>query len=126
MKLSSIGYLTKEGLHNIWNNRMMSLASVVVLVSCLIITAAAALMSVNVSTLIGQLGDDNEMTVYLLPEYRIWIPLSWESGWEKFRMSKAIAILPVIRCWNNTKNNWEKKFIRVFRMAGILSAMNSV
>ncbi len=68
MKLSSIGYLTKEGLHNIWNNRMMSLASVVVLVSCLIITAAAALMSVNVSTLIGQLGDDNEMTVYLLPE----------------------------------------------------------
>ena len=65
MKLSSIGYLFKEGVKNIWNNRMMSLASVIVLVSCLVITGAAALISVNMSTLISKVGDDNQITVYL-------------------------------------------------------------
>ena len=65
MKLSSMGYLIKEGLRNIWNNRMMSLASIVVLVSCLIITGAAMLLSVNVSNLISNIGDDNQIYVYL-------------------------------------------------------------
>ena len=65
MKLSSTGYLLKEGIKNVWNNRMMSLASVIVLVSCLIITGAAALVSVNMSTLISKVGDDNQITVYL-------------------------------------------------------------
>jgi len=65
MKLSSMGYLIKEGLRNIWNNRMMSLASLVVLVSCLIITGAAMLLSVNVSNLISNIGDDNQINVYL-------------------------------------------------------------
>ena len=63
MKLSSIGYLFKEGIKNIWNNRMMSLASIIVLVSCLIITGAAMLISVNVSNLIANIGDDNQINV---------------------------------------------------------------
>ncbi len=65
MKLSSCGYLVKEGLKNIWNNRMMSLASIVVLVSCLIITGAAMLLSMNVTRLISGIGDDNQINVYL-------------------------------------------------------------
>lgn len=65
MKLSSTGYLIKEGFKNVWNNRMMSLASVAVLISCLIITGAASLISLNVSSLIAAVGDDNELTVYL-------------------------------------------------------------
>lgn len=69
MKLSGIPYLLKEGFRNIWTNRMMSLASVIVLVSCLIITGTAALVSVNVQALIAGIGDDNELTVYLKPDY---------------------------------------------------------
>lgn len=68
MKISSIGYLTKEGFKNIHHNRMMSFASVIVLVSCLIITGTAALLSVNVNVLIDSIGDDNQLTVYLKPE----------------------------------------------------------
>ena len=68
MKLSSTGYLIKEGFRNVWANRMMSLASVIVLVSCLIITGAASLISVNVNSLIASIGDDDQITVYLLPE----------------------------------------------------------
>ena len=69
MKLSGLPYLLKEGFKNIWTNRMMSLASVIVLISCLIITGTAALISVNVRTLIANIGDDNEMTVYLQPDF---------------------------------------------------------
>lgn len=65
MKHINAGYLLKEGFKNIWNNRMMSLASIVVLVSCLIITGAASLLSINVEHLISTVGDDNEITVYL-------------------------------------------------------------
>lgn len=60
-----IFYLTKEGFKNIWTNRMMSLASVIVLVSCLIITGAAFLISLNVTHLISKIGDDDQITVYL-------------------------------------------------------------
>lgn len=69
MKLSSTGYLIREGCRNIGNNRMMSLASVIVLVSCLIITGAAALISLNMTTLISRIGDDNQITVYLKKDY---------------------------------------------------------
>ena len=65
MKFSSSGYLIKEGLKNICNHRMMSLASIIVLVSCLIITGAAMLLSANVSSLISSIGDDNQINVYL-------------------------------------------------------------
>ena len=44
MKLSSLGYLLKEGAKNIWSNRTMSFASVGVLVSCLLLTGAAFLL----------------------------------------------------------------------------------
>ncbi len=60
-----IFYLIKEGFKNIWTNRMMSLASVIVLVSCLIITGAAFLISFNVTHLISKIGDDDQITVYL-------------------------------------------------------------
>lgn len=65
MKFTSSRYLVREGFKNIWNNRMMSLASVVVLVSCLVITGAAVLISTNVNSLISTIGDDNQINVYL-------------------------------------------------------------
>lgn len=65
MNISSSGYLVKEGIKNIWNNRMMSLASIFVLVSCLVITGAATLVSLNVTKLISSIGDDNMINVYL-------------------------------------------------------------
>lgn len=48
MKLSSLGYLIKEGFRNIKQNSFMSIASVLVLVSCLLLSGAAYLVFVNV------------------------------------------------------------------------------
>ena len=63
--MSSLGYLIKEGFKNIFNNRMMSLASIGVLISCLILTGSAVMLSVNVSNIVAEVGDSNVTKVFL-------------------------------------------------------------
>lgn len=64
MKLSSLGYLLKEGAKNIWSNRTMSFASVGVLVSCLLLTGAAVLFSMNIDSAMQSVEGSNSITVY--------------------------------------------------------------
>ena len=63
--MSNLGYLIKEGFKNIFNNRMMSLASIGVLISCLVLTGSAIMLSVNVSNIVDEVGEANVTTVYL-------------------------------------------------------------
>lgn len=65
MKISSIRYLMKEGVKNIWSNRTMSLASIAVLVSCLLLTGAAVLFSININTAMQSVENNNSITVYM-------------------------------------------------------------
>lgn len=68
MNGSSFKYLLKEGLKNIWSNRMMSIASVAVLVCCLVLTGTAVLMSLNVSQAMKSVENSNSVQVYLNDE----------------------------------------------------------
>ena len=63
--LNSFFYLVKQGFKNLWNNRLMSLASIGVLVSCMLLIGAAALLAVNVSSVVDELEDQSEAIVYL-------------------------------------------------------------
>ena len=63
--LNSFFYLVKQGFKNLWNNRLMSLASIGVLVSCMLLIGAAALLAVNVSNVVDELEDQSEAIVYL-------------------------------------------------------------
>ena len=65
MKLSSIRYLTKEGIKNTWVNRLMTLASIGVLVACMVIIGLALLISENVAVAIGNLEQQNVVMVYM-------------------------------------------------------------
>lgn len=65
MKFSSISYLTKEGIKNTWVNRLMTLASVGVLVACMVIIGLAVLISENVNVAIGNLEEQNVVMVYM-------------------------------------------------------------
>lgn len=69
MRISGFGYLIKEGLKNVWNNRLMSIASICVLVSCLVLTGSAVLLSLNVSQVVESVGSSNETTVYIKEGY---------------------------------------------------------
>lgn len=65
MKGSSFGYLVKEGARNIYANRLMSLASIGVLVACLLLIGAAALFSLNVNNAVGVMEAQNEVVVFI-------------------------------------------------------------
>lgn len=65
MTLSSLRYLLKEGFKNLWCNRTMSLASIAVLVSCLLLTGAAVVFSMNVNEAMKSLEANNSVQVYL-------------------------------------------------------------
>lgn len=64
--MKGFGYLIKEGFKNVYANRIMSIASVCVLVSCLVMTGAAALFSLNVREIVSNVEKTNETTVYIL------------------------------------------------------------
>ena len=52
---SSLRYLTKEGFRNVWTNRMMSLASICVLMSCLVLIGSAAMVFLNIDSLLERI-----------------------------------------------------------------------
>lgn len=63
--MSGLGYLIKEGFRSIWSNRIMSIASICVLVSCLVLTGSAELISMNIEKEVESVGKTNETTVYI-------------------------------------------------------------
>lgn len=65
MKLYNFRYLLKEGFRNLKGNRTMTIASVAVLVSCLILTGAAMLFSLNIGVAMESIEGNNSITVYL-------------------------------------------------------------
>lgn len=64
MKLSSMRYLTKEGIKNIWVNRLMTIASIGVLVACMVLIGLAMLISFNVDLALGNLEKQNVVMVF--------------------------------------------------------------
>lgn len=67
MSITSIRYLLKEGFKNIWNNRLMSFASICVLLFCLLLTGGSILFSLNISSALETVEKQNNITVYLEP-----------------------------------------------------------
>ncbi len=68
MRISGFGYLIKEGIKSIWSNRMMSLASIGVLISCLLLTGTAELLTMTVSYNLESIGGTNVTRVFLEQE----------------------------------------------------------
>ncbi len=64
----SFGYLTKEGFRNLWSNRLMSFASVAVLLSCMIMIGSAFMLLVNIQSVIDNIEDKNVIMVYVVQD----------------------------------------------------------
>ena len=65
MRASSVRYLVKSGVKNLWNNRMMTIASVGTLIACLLIVGFAVLFSINVDSIVEYMGQQNEIVVFM-------------------------------------------------------------
>ena len=65
MTASSFRYLIKEGFRNTWTNRMMSIASICVLMSCLVLMGCATMIFLNIDSLLGRIEDENVVMVFI-------------------------------------------------------------
>lgn len=62
---SSLSYLTKEGFRSIWSNRLMSVASIAVLTSCLVMIGCATLLFLNIDVMLGKIESQNIIMVFI-------------------------------------------------------------
>ncbi len=62
---SSLSYLTKEGFRSIWANRLMSVASIAVLTSCLVMIGCATLLFLNIDMMLGKIESQNIIMVFI-------------------------------------------------------------
>ena len=65
MKGTSLKYLTHEGFRNVWVNRLISLASVTVLMACLIIMGAGIMIYFNINNVVDKVQSQNVVMVYV-------------------------------------------------------------
>ncbi|MBP1550702.1 MAG: permease-like cell division protein FtsX [Oscillospiraceae bacterium] len=65
MKFSNFKYLVKQGFSNFKENRLMSVASIGVIISCLFIVGVCGLLAANINSFAKFLGDQNEVVAYL-------------------------------------------------------------
>lgn len=61
----SIRYLISEGFRNIHANRLMSVASIAVLVACLVMIGSACMIFINVQSAVEQVGQQNIIMVFV-------------------------------------------------------------
>lgn len=64
MKLRSVTYLSKEGVKNLWANRLMTIASVGVLTACMVLIGLAILISLNLNQALGDLQQQNVIRAF--------------------------------------------------------------
>lgn len=65
MNGTSAKYLLREGLRNVWNNKLMSLASIGVLTTCLMLVGFASLLSINIDSMMGYVEQQSSLIVFL-------------------------------------------------------------
>ena len=65
MRTSNVTYLVKKGISSIWKNFLMSFASFCILMVSLLLVSCAALLMMNVNTIMSNIEDTNEITIYL-------------------------------------------------------------
>ncbi len=65
MKFSNFKYLVKQGFSNFKENRIMSVASIGVVVSCLVIVGVCGLLALNINSFATFLGNQNEVVAYI-------------------------------------------------------------
>lgn len=105
---SSLKYLTKEGFRNIWTNRMMSLASICVLMSCLVLIGSAAMIFFNIDSLLGKIEEENVIMVYIAREATDEQISEMETQINNLGNIKEIEFVPKEDAWQEQLATMEK------------------
>lgn len=84
----NLRYLTKEGFRNIRVHKLMTVASVTVMLSCLLLIGGAYLIYVNIQSVIDRVGEQNVIMVFVEDD---------ATGNEEAALGSRIKSLPNVR-----------------------------
>ena len=63
--MRSFGYYWKEGFRNIFKHGFMSIAAVLIMIACLLLTGTVTLIAYNIDLSIEELQQSNEIVVFI-------------------------------------------------------------
>ena len=103
----SLKYLLKEGVRNLWTNRLMTFASVGVLTACLLIVGIAMLFSENVNAIVGYVEEQNEIVAFWIKIIQKKKINRLRKSWNSYLTWRRSSILTRIRFGRLKRKNWE-------------------
>jgi len=105
---ASLKYLIKEGFRNTWTNRMMSIASICVLMSCLVLIGSATMIFLNIDSLLSRIEEENVVMVYIKDETTDADISAMETNIKNVGNIKAVEFIPKEVAWAEQLKTMEK------------------
>lgn len=105
MKSDSLRYLMKEGLRNLWVNRLMSLASIGVLMSCLILIGSASMLFLNINVFMDRIEDQNVVMMFVKKDAGEAATAALQSRIQKISNVAKVEFVPKEVSWEQQLNN---------------------
>jgi cell division transport system permease protein len=104
-----LGYLTREGFKNIWVNRFLSVATILVLVACLIIVGTGSLIFLNINSLLDLIEGQNVVMVYVEDEATDYETESLGLQLQNMSNIKNVEFVPREDAFENQKEQFGDK-----------------
>ena len=112
-----IGYLIKEGIKNVFVNRLMTVASMGVLICCMLLMGASVLVSENVSAMLNEVEEQNVIMVFMNDDATEQQVKSTTDSIKKISSVKSVEFISKDEAWQNQLKNMDeaqKKFFEVY------------
>lgn len=104
-----LGYLTREGFKNIWVNRFLSVATILVLIACLIIVGTGSLIFLNINSLLDLIEGQNVVMVYVEDEATDYETESLGLQLQNMNNIKNVEFVPREDAFENQKEQFGDK-----------------
>lgn len=111
---SSFRYLFKEGFRNTWSNRMMSIASICVLMSCLVLIGCASMIFLNIESLLGRIEEENVVMVYVQDDTADADVTAMETQLKGIENVKEVEFVPKETAWAEQLSTMEEAQAQFF------------
>lgn len=111
---SSFRYLFKEGFRNTWSNRMMSIASICVLMSCLVLIGCASMIFLNIESLLGRIEEENVVMVYIQDDTSDADIAAMDTQLKRLDNVKEVEFVPKEDAWADQLSTMEEAQAQFF------------
>lgn len=108
MKGASIKYLINEGFRNLWTNRMMSVASICVLMSCLVLIGSATMVFLNIDSFLTKIEEENVVMVFIEKDTADADIAQMKTDIQNVGNIKKVEFIPKETAWQQQLETMEK------------------